>query len=193
MEHSGLVLSGTSSVKKVPYPLRRSRILPVLVDWHVRRYLCRPRRSGMVVRPRKAPLQMFRELNRRALWIYINCVSLYTTWILTKWKDIRAAFNGISNLTEKTMRAPFIFGLPSSRFDMVLLWEPQSAIKRRVPKTDNERAEYGGMQFPSWSWCGWTGDAFDLPTDNKSEYKASRVDGCLPNVQEWLMNHTWIH
>lgn len=94
-----------------------------------------------------APLQMFRELSRRALWVYINCVSLYTARILTKRKDILAAFNGISNLMEKTMQAPFIFGLPSSHFDMALLWEPQSAIERRVPKTDKERAEYGDMQF----------------------------------------------
>ncbi|KAL9132439.1 MAG: hypothetical protein Q9175_006387 [Cornicularia normoerica] len=140
-----------------------------------------------------APLQMLRELSRRALWVYTNCVPLYTARILTKRKDILAAFNGICNLMEKTMQAPFIFGLPSSHFDMALLWEPQSALERRVPKTDKERAEYGGMQFPSWSWCGWTSDALDLPMDNKSEYKASMVDGCLPNVQEWLMKHTWIH
>lgn len=139
-----------------------------------------------------APLQMFRDLSRRALWVYINCVSLYTARILTKRKDILAAFNGISNLMEKTMQAPFIFGLPSSHFDMALLWEPQSAIERRVPKTDKERAEYGGMQFPSWSWCGWTSDALDVSMENKSEYKASMVDGCLPNVQEWLIKHTWI-
>ena len=140
-----------------------------------------------------APLQMLRELSRRALWVYINCVPLYTARILTKRKDILAAFNGICNLMEKTMQAPFIFGLPSSHFDMALLWEPQSALERRVPKTDKERAEYGGMQFPSWSWCGWTSDALDLAKGNKSEYKASMVDGCLPNVQEWLMKHTWIH
>ena len=140
-----------------------------------------------------APLQMLRELSQRALWVYINCVPLYTARILTKPKDILAAFNGICNLMEKTMQAPFMFGLPSSHFDMALLWEPQSALERRVPKTDRERAEYGGMQFPSWSWCGWTSDALDLPMENKSEYKTSMVDGCVPNVQEWLMKHTWIH
>ena len=140
-----------------------------------------------------APLQMLRELNRRALWVYTNCVALYTARTLTKRKDILAAFNGIGNLMEKTMQAPFIFGLPSSHFDMALLWEPQSALERRMPKTDKERAEYGGMQFPSWSWCGWTSDAADSPIGNNSEYKASMVDGCVPNVREWLMKHTWIH
>ena len=140
-----------------------------------------------------APLQMLRELNRRALWVYTNCVALYTARVLTKRKDILAAFNGISNLMEKTMQAPFIFGLPSSHFDMALLWEPQSAIERRVPKTEDEKAEFGGMQFPSWSWCGWTSDALDSPMENNSAYKAVMVDGCVPNVREWLMKHTWIH
>ena len=140
-----------------------------------------------------APLQMLRELNRRALWVYTNCVALYTARILTKRKDILAAFNGISNLMEKTMQAPFIFGLPSSHFDMALLWEPQSTLERREPKTEEERAEYGGMQFPSWSWCGWTSDALDSPMENNSTYKARIVDGCVPNVREWLMKHTWIH
>lgn len=140
-----------------------------------------------------APLQMLRELSRRALWVYTNCVPLYTARILTNRKDVLAAFNGICNLMEKTMQAPFIFGLPSSHFDMALLWQPQSALERRQPKNDKERAEYNGMQFPSWSWCGWTSDALPSPLENKSEYKSSMVDGCLSNVQEWLMKHTWIH
>ena len=140
-----------------------------------------------------APLQMLRELNRRAFWVYTSCVALYTARTLTKRKDILAAFNGISNLMEKTMQASFIFGLPSSHFDLALLWEPQSALERRVPKTDQERAEYGGMQFPSWSWCGWTSDALDSPMENNSEYKASMVDGCIPNARQWLKFHTWIH
>ena len=140
-----------------------------------------------------APLQMLRELSRRALWVYTNCVPLYTARILTNRKDVLAAFNGICNLMEKTMQAPFIFGLPSSHFDIALLWQPQNALKRRKPKDDKERAEYNGMQFPSWSWCGWTCDALPSTMGNKSEYKSSMVDGCLSNVQEWLMKHTWIH
>ena len=140
-----------------------------------------------------APLQMLRELSWRALWVYTNCVPLYTARILTNRRDILAAFNGICNLMEKTMHAPFVFGLPSSHFDMALLWQPQSALERRAPKNAKERVEYNGMQFPSWSWCGWTSDAFNSPMENKSEYKSAMVDGCLPNVQEWLMKHTWIH
>lgn len=140
-----------------------------------------------------APLQMLRELSRRALWVYTKCVPLYTARILTNRRDILAAFNGICNLMGKTMHAPFVFGLPSSHFDMALLWQPQSAIERRAPEHPEERDEYNGMRFPSWSWCGWTSDALNSPLENKSEYKSAMVDGCLPNVHEWLMKHTWIH
>ena len=140
-----------------------------------------------------APLQMLRELSRRALWVYTNCVPLYTARILTYRRDILAAFNGICNLMEKTMHAPFIFGLPSSHLDMALLWQPQSALERRAPKNAKEKVEYNGMQFPSWSWCGWTGDAFNSSMESMTEYKSAMVDGCLPNVREWLMKHTWIH
>jgi Heterokaryon incompatibility protein (HET) len=131
-----------------------------------------------------APLQMFRELNRRALWVYVNCVSLYTIRDLTKPKDILAAASGICNLIEKTMQSPFIFGLPSSHFDLALLWEPQGPIKRRAPRNEKERSEYNGVEFPSWSWCGWM--------DAKMEYKPGMVEGCLTNLHEWLTKHTWI-
>lgn len=40
------------------------------------------------------------------------------------------------------------------------------------------------------AWCGWRSDIFDLPLENKSEYRASMVNGCLPDVPEWLMKHT---
>lgn len=68
-----------------------------------------------------APLQMFRVLWDRPLQVYMNCVALYTARHLTKSRDILAAFDGISNLLEKAMAAPLIFGLPSSHFDLALL------------------------------------------------------------------------
>ena len=135
----------------------------------------------------RAPLQTLRELEHRALWVYANFVPLYTSRNLTKPKDILAAFNGICNRMRETLQAPFIFGLPSSHFDLALLWEPEQALERRRPRDDSEdeKAKYKGMEFPSWSWCGWIG--------GRMEYNASMVDGSLANVHEWLMNHTWIH
>lgn len=131
-----------------------------------------------------APLQMLRELHRRPFWVYLNCIALYTSRQLTKSKDILAAFNGITNRLVKIMGAPFIFGLPSSHFDLAMLWEPRRSIQRRRPRDDDENKDYDGLEFPSWSWCGWMGEAV--------EYKSGMVEGCLTNLQDWLIKHTWI-
>ena len=135
----------------------------------------------------QAPLRMLNDLARRAPWVYVNFVSLYTSRNLTKPRDILAAFNGVSNLMRKKLGAPFIFGLPSSHFDLALLWEPEKVLKRRRPGKDDEKgkAEFNGMEFPSWSWCGWWG--------GKMEYSSGMVEGCLMDLNEWLIKHTWIH
>ena len=134
-----------------------------------------------------APLLMLGELKRRALWVYMNCVSLYSARALTKPKDILAAFDGVSNHITKTMRAPFLFGLPTSHFDFALLWEPKSRVRRRKP-TKEAAPEYEGLEFPSWSWCGWVGG-----TDACMMYKPDTVGGCLIDLREWLLRRTWIH
>lgn len=135
----------------------------------------------------RAPLQTLRELERRALWVYARFVPRYTDRNLTEPGDILAAFNGICNRMRETLQAPFIFGLPSSHFDLALLWEPERALHRRRPRIDGEKkkAKYTEMEFPSWSWCGWIG--------GKMEYKPSMVEGSLANLHEWLIKHTWIH
>jgi Heterokaryon incompatibility protein (HET) len=145
-----------------------------------------------------APLQLLRELDYRAIWVYLQCVSLYSSRVLSKPKDILAAFAGISNLMKRTMRAPFIFGLPSSHFDLALLWEPQQALKPRKPDKNNkeEVQDYGGLEFPSWSWCGWTNVTNEnQPSKLKPqmEYTNDMIGGCLTHLNEWLLKHTWIH
>ena len=135
----------------------------------------------------QAPLRMLSDLARRAPWVYVNFVSLYTSRNLTKPRDILAAFNGVSNLMRKKLGAPFVFGLPSSHFDLALLWEPEKVVKRRRPGKNDEKGKAGfnGMEFPSWSWCGWC--------EGKMEYSSGMVEGCLMDLNEWLMKHTWIH
>ena len=130
---------------------------------------------------------MLRELDRRALWVYVNFVSLYTSRNLTKPRNILAAFNGVSNLLWKVLRAHFMFDLPSSHFDLAFLWEPEQALKHRTPRHDDEkkRAEYRSIEFPSWSWYGWLG--------GKMEYKSGMVEGYLMDLHEWLIKHTWVH
>ncbi|KAF4627371.1 hypothetical protein G7Y89_g10785 [Cudoniella acicularis] len=129
----------------------------------------------------KALPQILHELDRRPIRVYMNCMSRYSERNLTQPKDILAAFNGVSNLISGVMKAPFIFGLPSSHFDLALLWEPLQSVSRRVQE---EGQDFQDLAFPSWSWCGWKGG----PT----EYRASQLEGALINVHEWLKEHTWI-
>ncbi|KAK1573942.1 heterokaryon incompatibility protein [Colletotrichum navitas] len=128
-----------------------------------------------------APLQMFRQLDNRSIWVYMKCVELYTERKLTHDKDIQAAFSGMANLMERRMRAPFIHGLPSSHFDLALLWEPIKSSRRRVVEETPGNASI--PDFPSWSWTGWVGEV---------QYKEDLVSGILDNVSDWLDTRTWI-
>ncbi|KAL3425211.1 hypothetical protein PVAG01_04492 [Phlyctema vagabunda] len=129
----------------------------------------------------KALPQILHELDRRPIRVYMNCMARYSERKLTQSQDILAAFNGVSNMISKVMRAPFIFGLPSSHFDLALLWEPLIGVTRRVQEPGQD---FRDLTFPSWSWCGWKGG----PT----EYSNSQLEGVLINLHEWLKEHTWI-
>jgi hypothetical protein len=159
------------------------------------------RGTGWSLDSSNAPLGMLHDIDRRAVWFYMKCVALYTGRRLTKPKDMLAAFKGISSLIEGTLRAPFLFGLPTSHMDLAMLWEPQGVIKRRRPKkwtkqqyerlSDQEKAKserekvgFGDMEFPSWSWSGWMGA--------KMEYKNDMLEGSLDDGNQWLRKHTWI-
>lgn len=137
--------------------------------------------AGWSLDQAKALPQILHELKRRPVRVYMNCMSRYSERQLTQPKDILAAFNGVSNLISDAMQAPFIFGLPSSHFDLALLWEPLRAVSRRVPGTGED---FGDFIFPSWSWCGWKGGSMS--------YRTCQLEGVLTNVHEWLTEHTWI-
>lgn len=94
-----------------------------------------------------APLQKFRQLPLRSMWVYMKSVELYTARSLTKDGEVLAAFSGVTNLMRRTMRAPFIFGLPSSHFNLSLLWDHEQPVSRRVPGDSAAGGEHVG--FPS--------------------------------------------
>ena len=129
-----------------------------------------------------APLQTFRQLPLRSIWVYMKTVELYTARELTKQADILAAFSGVSNLMQQTMQAPFVFGLPTSHFDLALLWEYFQPAQRR--RLDSKAAEGEFSDFPSWSWSGW----FGAP----AHYRRDTIEECLDDVNEWLEDRTWI-
>lgn len=150
-----------------------------------------------------SPLRTLVELRRKAFWFYMKCVGLYTGRRLTKPKDVLTAFQGVSWLLQKRLNAPLLYGLPTSHFDLALLWMPLGYLERRKQKRQHwsrqglcsqdelghcncklEQEGYGGNEFPSWSWCGWM--------EGKAGYQLDMLDGCLLNVREWLRDHTWI-
>ncbi|KAL1855810.1 hypothetical protein VTK73DRAFT_8470 [Phialemonium thermophilum] len=132
----------------------------------------------------RAPLQKLSQLKIRAMWFYCHCVDLYSRRQLHESFDILAAFSGMCKLMEKTMRAPFVFGLPASHLDFALLWQPVGRSERRVEPDTSDDPKYKDMRFPSWSWCGWK--------NNGVRYDPEMLNGRLADVQTWLLQHTWI-
>ncbi|KAJ0364276.1 hypothetical protein COL26b_012558 [Colletotrichum chrysophilum] len=126
-----------------------------------------------------APMQMFRQLDDRAFWVYMKCVELYTERKLTQAKDIQAAFSGMANMMEERMNAPFIHGLPSSHFDLALLWEPVSDQRRKVTR---EGALFGAGPVVSEGLVSapapvHTADFFDMFfEDNEKEFSITLRD-----------------
>ncbi|GAP89253.2 putative heterokaryon incompatibility protein [Rosellinia necatrix] len=129
------------------------------------------------------PVQMFRQIDTRAIWVYMRSVELYTERKLSQPRDILAAFSGVSNVLRGRMRAPFAHGLPSSHFDLALLWEPTQAVERRLIANSAEKQSYSIGDFPSWSWAGWAGPV---------AFNDNLVGGLLGDVSEWINKHTWI-
>ncbi|OCL09073.1 HET-domain-containing protein [Glonium stellatum] len=158
--------------------------------------------SGWSLDRTNSPLRTLEELQQRPLWFYMKYVGMYTGRDLTKPRDILAAFQGISWLLERYMQAPSLFGIPTSHFDLALLWAPLGPISRRRlkpiahlknPCTENETGDctcqlesesFGLKEFPSWAWSGWMGATI--------EYQLEMIEGCLLNIHEWLKYHTWI-
>lgn len=149
-----------------------------------------------------SPLRTLAELRHKAFWFYMKSIRLYTGRRLSKSRDILAAFEGVSWLLEQHLNAPLLYGLPTSHFDLALLWMPLGDLDRRRARKaqqsqnskeygsnleasdDMDGDDFGAKEFPSWSWCGWM--------NGKMEYTADIMDGCSQNAHEWLEHHTWI-
>ncbi|KAK8241619.1 heterokaryon incompatibility protein-domain-containing protein [Phyllosticta capitalensis] len=107
---------------------------------------------------------------------FADCVQLYSVRNLTYESDKLLAFEGIAKSLEIPLGTTFHYGLPAAYFDWALLWDPVSPA-RRIRVSGDCRV------FPSWSWCGWMVGV---------EWRLSAISGCLYNLHDWLVNHTWI-
>ncbi|KAJ5732742.1 hypothetical protein N7493_004223 [Penicillium malachiteum] len=142
--------------------------------------------------PITSPLRTLQELQGRPLRSYMSYVSMYTGRSLTKQRDALAAFRGISWLLERYMDTTFLFGLPASHFDLVILWgltealSPSRPVHKAQPgqqpcTTDKlgnctcraEQDFFGREDLATWAWAGWMGF--------KMEYQSGMLEGCLEN------------
>ncbi|KAM5356859.1 hypothetical protein ACJ41O_003505 [Fusarium nematophilum] len=166
--------------------------------------------NGWSLNRTTSPLQSPDELKSRPIWFYMRYVRLYTSRNLTMQRDILSAFEGITWLLREHMNhEQFLFGLPTSHFDLALLWTPTKSLQRRRRPRDlhspnnkectqdatgyctchSENDSLGGAEFPSWAWCGWMGDK---GKGGQAIYDEAMLEGCLLNIRQWLDHRTWI-
>lgn len=105
---------------------------------------------------------------------YAKAVKEYTERHLTYPDDIINAFEGISSKLSHHMGDSFLASLPESYLDVALLWTPVVRQTRR----DCRR-----IQFPSWSWAGWIGQAkYDSINPDEREWTESNIKWYLKDV-----------
>ncbi|KAH7077500.1 heterokaryon incompatibility protein-domain-containing protein [Paraphoma chrysanthemicola] len=82
---------------------------------------------------------------------YGRLVQAYNTRSLTMDTDALNAVAGVTGRLHSLFPDGFLHGIPQFFFDVALLWQPRSPLRRRV-YTSNAPA------LPSWSWAAWHGD-----------------------------------
>ncbi len=85
-------------------------------------------------------------------------VNAFTSRSLTKPGDAYDAFAAVLQQMQKHSGSQYLWGLPSTTFELALLWYHKSTARRRtclttLPITSLKRK----VAFPSWSWFGWEG------------------------------------
>ncbi|PSN75396.1 HET-domain-containing protein [Corynespora cassiicola Philippines] len=67
--------------------------------------------------------------------------------------DRLVAIRGIETGLDNSFPGGFCYGLPQFFFDIGMLWQPASPMKRRSSDSQTRNKDY----LPSWSWMGWHG------------------------------------
>lgn len=98
---------------------------------------------------------------------YIWLAQTYTERHLSQASDILDAFRGIASELQRRTEHSLLAGMLVPFFDLLLCWIPRgsSRSQRRLSRAGS--AEY----FPSWSWVGWTGQAFLPQLIQSNRYK----------------------
>jgi len=109
---------------------------------------------------------------------YEGLIQWYSKLSLGYQSDVHHAFAGMAHYLNTKLGVNLCHGIPDSFFDWFLLWTSHAPQKRRLrDKTTLACA-------PSWSWAGWTGEAWPHIWDwyNRS----------IKNVRKALGKRTWI-
>lgn len=102
----------------------------------------------------------FLDLPRVPLYMslagYARLVQSYNTRLLTMDADALNAMAGVTGRLLSLFPDGFLQGIPQFFFDIALLWQPRSPLRRRVCAPN-------APALSSWSWAAWHGD-LDLST-----------------------------
>jgi len=86
-----------------------------------------------------------------SLAAYARLVQSYNTRSLTMDDDALNAIAGVTGRLNTLFPDGFLQGVPQFFFDVALLWQPRSPLRRRVCAPD-------APPLSSWSWVGWHGE-----------------------------------
>ncbi|KAF1984616.1 HET-domain-containing protein, partial [Aulographum hederae CBS 113979] len=82
-----------------------------------------------------------------------NMLQLYNIRKFSYPEDTLKAFWGVATAVSVNFKNGFMGGLPAVRFDVALLWQPDTGMHRRIGRSKGSRKCW----LPSWSWAGWRG------------------------------------
>ncbi|KAH8889258.1 HET-domain-containing protein, partial [Thozetella sp. PMI_491] len=121
------------------------------------------------------------------LWYkFQRMVSDFTSRDLTEQGDAHDAFAAILEQVQRLDGEKFLWGLPATRFELGLCWEPtRHPVKRRtanttLPTTSLKRK----VPFPSWSYLGWCGRITLRVEDKYVE------EGITPEIMCYVLRNT---
>ena len=116
---------------------------------------------------------------RTAFWKrYSVMVRRFTSRNFSFPGDIYDAFVAVAQALTAKSHDIFLWGLPSSPFELALMWNTFEGQHRRdalttLPMTNLKRR----VQFPSWSWMGWVGETTIAVNADRLENETPTI-GC---------------
>lgn len=114
--------------------------------------------------PERASLKFARKVSSSML---ADLITAYSKGELSYQSDILNAFAGLADIMKNDCGIEMCYGLVSTAISNSLLWRLSTPPAPRW------------TGFPSWSWCGWLGQA--------------TVPPCWEGLSAWTTKYTWIH